>query len=1045
MKKILFIFIMLLCTSISSWAQKQISGVVTTGNNEPLQAVTVGVKGTTVATITDEDGAFSLNVPADAERLIFNYIGKEPQTVEIGTKDFFNISMEDGDISLDEVVAIGYSTVKKSDLTGSVAHVSTKLTEQRAISSPEQLLQGVAPGVQVTSIGGAPGADVNVSIRGGNSLNASNQPLYIIDGMEMNSSSSFYDSNVDENGSTPPPSPLSMINPNDIESINILKDASASAIYGSRGANGVIIITTKKGRAGTSIIQLDVGTTMSKLRNKIDVLNSQQWTQLYDEAAVNDGLDPIYGDPSDLSTYEKYTRNINWQDEIYRTAYGKDINLSIRGGKGKMNYNISGNYNDTEGLIITSEQRRMSLRSGMNVDVNKFFKVGVNTYFSNTLTQIVPYSNKGVNGFYSPIMMAVQYRAYDLTWNDYYDINTDDFIDDGTAPYNPATQIKNTTDEQRLNFAQANTYVELGLTEWLKFKSTLGFNYSDGLRNSFWGEGTRQGDLQNNIVSRLQMSNFDYLNENTLSFDKTFDKHKINGVVGASTHKWIRKRFSAKASGFEITSLGYESFTGADIVEVPVTTHTEWGLASFYGRFNYHYDDRYLVTLTGRYDGSSHFTDGNKWGFFPSVALAWKVTSEEFMKELKTISELKLRLSYGASGNQAINVLETVPTLISGGRYPITDQFLPGVGSSTYLYNQDLTWETTYQGNIGLDVGLFENRLNITADLYKKNTKDLLLTKIFPTSSGFTTTRVNGGEIQNKGFELSINGDIMRKRDLRWSMGVTLSQNRSKVIDLDGVESMYGEGIAGIGGYPNISHVGRTVGLFYGYQTDGIYQTADQATGAPTQAGQAPEAGDRVFVDQLTVDTDGDGIADAGDGMINDDDKVIIGNPEADLFFGFNTSVEFKGFTLSMIFNGSIGNDVLNLNKISWEGMQLWDGRYNQATDAFNGRWVNEETPASYPKASLGRMEQDYLDIFVENGSFIRLQNISLGYTFNPKWLSGVSLRPYISASNLFVITKYSGYDPEIKGLNSALNPGIDLGAYPMPSTFKIGFSMILK
>ncbi len=1046
-KSINLFFLFFLMTSLS-FSQIKITGKVTLEDNSPLPGVNIFEKGTTNGTISGADGAYSLNASQNATTLVFSFLGMKNQEFLIDGKSIIDVIMKEDAYALDEVIAIGYSTVKKSDLTGSVARVNANFTEQRAVSSPEQLLQGSTPGIQVTTIGGAPGAGVDVTIRGGNSLNASNQPLFIIDGLEMNSSSSFY-SSTEPSGSTPAPSPLSMVNPNDIESIDILKDASATAIYGSRGANGVIIVTTKKGKAGQSTIQLDVGSTFSNLAKKIDVINSKQWTQLYDEAARNDGSQPVYGNPDNLSSYDIYNKNVNWQDQMYRMASGKDISLAVRGGKENVKYSFSGNFNDVEGVIIDSDQKRISLRSNVDVRANKFLTIGLNTYFSNTNSNIVPYSNKGSNGFFSPIMMAVQYRAFDRAWNQDFQNNIDDLINDGSAPYNPITQIRNTVDVQSLNFAQSNLYTILDIADWLKFKSTFGFNYSDGLRNSFWGKGTQQGDFQNNIVIRAQRSNFDYVNENILSFDKSLnDKHYLSGLFGQSIHKWINKSFSARASDFDISSLGYESFIGAGIVETPISAHTEWGLASFFGRLNYDFDNRYLVTFNGRYDGSSSFAKGNKWAFFPSMAIAWKVKNESFMKDVKEISELKLRLSYGASGNQAISVLSTIATLNRGGRYPISDSFVPGVSSSTYLYNKDLKWETTFQANIGLDIGLFSNRLNITADYYMKNTKDLLLDKDFPISSGFLSTTVNGGEVENKGWELYIGGDIVRKNQIKWNVGIPLSRNRSRILDLDGAEFMFGSSIPGLqSGYPNISYLNKTVGLFYGYQTNGIYQNSGQVVGAPSKSGVAPKPGDVIFVDQVTEIRNSDGTITMGkDGVINENDKVVIGNPEPSLIYGFTSSFDYKSLSVNFVLNGTFGNDVLNLNKLVWEGMNIWDGRYSQTLDAFNGRWVNENTPANYPRPSLRQLQQDYLDRYVEDGSFLRLQNISFSYTWSFKGKSGISrIRPYISASNLFVISKYSGYDPEIRGINSTLSPGIDLGAYPLPRIFKMGFSLILN
>ncbi|ALJ04459.1 hypothetical protein APS56_04580 [Pseudalgibacter alginicilyticus] len=1040
MKCKLFLLSVFLSCAFQISAQQIVTGVVKDQTGEPLVGVTIVVVDTSIGEITDFDGKYAIKPGNKSGSLRFTYLGMKNKTIPINGQNVINVVMETENSTLDEVLLIGYGQSKKSDLTGSMSSIKTELTEQRAVSSAEQLLQGTMPGVQITTTGGAPGSNADVNIRGGNSLTGSNQPLYIIDGMEMNNSDSFYSEGTEDYGSTPAPSPLSMINPNDIESINVLKDASATAIYGSRGANGVILITTKQGKSGEKVIQLDVGTTFSTIRDKIDVITPQQWTQLYDEASINDGPTnlPVFGDPNDLSTYETYNYDINWQDELYRLAIGNDINLSVRGGTDNFKYSIAANHNEAEGVIIKSDQKRNSIRSNLEAKVSNSFKVGINSNFSSTVSNIVPYSNNGTNGFFSPISMAVQYRAFNPTWVQDLDVNVEDLINDNEdETYNPITQINNIVDEQRLYFAQSKLFGIFEINDWLTFKSTFGFNFSNSIRNSFWGEGTYASDRNNGVVSRVENSNFDYINENTLSFNKKINNnHRLNGVVGQTIHKWIRKSFRNKASGFDIPTLGYESFVGAAITGTPISSHKEWGLASYYGRLNYTISNKYLFTFTGRYDGSSKFAEGNKWSFFPSAAFAWRMKNEQFLKNEDWLSALKLRLSYGTSGNQAISPLATVAQLAQGGRYPINGTIETGVTSSSYQFNNDLKWETTYQGNVGLDIGLFQNRLNVTADYYKKNTKDLLLDKTFPLSSGFSSTTVNGGEIENKGWELFIEGDIIKKENITWNIGVSLSQNKSKVIDLDGDPYRFGPGVGGLqSGAPNISYLGRTVGLFYGYQTNGIYQSAADVVDAPTRSSVAPNPGDIIYIDQ------------DDNGEINDEDKVVIGNPEPDLIYGINTTFTYKRFSVNMLFNGMLGNDVFNLNKITWEGMNIWDGRYSQTLEAFNGRWVDENTPATYPRASLGAVNPDYLDRYVEDGSFLRLQNISLSYTWRPNKKSPFSLiRPYVSVSNLFIISNYSGYDPEVKGIvNTPLAPGIDLGSYPLPRTFKLGFSIILK
>uniref|UniRef100_UPI003217CD16 SusC/RagA family TonB-linked outer membrane protein n=1 Tax=uncultured Draconibacterium sp. TaxID=1573823 RepID=UPI003217CD16 len=1048
MNKILgFIFLFCLITS-TLFAQNKITGKVTSADNSPLPGVTILEKGTTNGTVSGGDGTYSFNVSTNATTLVFSFIGMERQEVSIDGKTIINVVMKDDSYALDEVVAVGYGTVKKSDLTGSVAQVKVSDLEQRTISSPEQLLQGTTSGVLVRTNSGAPGSGVDVQIRGVNSLSSSFSPLYIIDGIEMNTSDAFFSQEGGQYESTPPPSPLSLINPNDIESIEILKDASATAIYGSRAANGVIIVSTKSGKKGKDIISYNVSLAVSELPKPYDMLDTRTYMMFYDESLVNDGLDPLYGDPSLESSYDKYDYNINWQSLAYRTALSQNHNLTFSGADDRTKYSVIANYTNNEGIIITSFMKRFSVRSNVEREIKKGFKVGSNIFLSNTDSKQVQQSTGSSSGVYSPVGQIIQYRPSDPAWagvdgNDLAD-------DDDAAKFNPVTLLTDLKDVQNVKLAQARIYGDVDIADWLSFRSSVAVNYSNSVRKRHWPLSTQFGAQYNGRVRINTIVNYDYLNENYFTIKKEFGKNRINAVVGASVHEWTRQSTVNEGTGFDTDILGFESLASAAIIATPSLSNYSWSLASFYGRVNYSYDRKYLLTFTSRYDGSSRLGTGNKWDFFPSGAIAWRVTEEDFMQDISTISNLKLRASYGFTGNQSVPVFMT-KSVMGNNTYAINNQVSTGFYSAV-LANPNLKWERTGQMDIGFDLGLFDNRLSLTADYYKKNTTDMLFSINLPITSGYSSWVKNAGEIENKGWEFSAEGRIIEKKDLTWNMGINLSANKTKILELvEGLDELYGAvvgtGASGVAlnDSPNRTVIGGPIGLFYGYETAGVYQNEEQAAEGPLTNGLQPVPGDIIFVDQEVAVEDAEGnVTYEKNGSIGQEDKVVLGDPNPDLVFGLNTNLKYKGFNLNVIFNGMLGNDVMNVNLNTIESLGSL-GNTNMTRKAYEGRWTGEGTSNYYPRATNSNASTGlYIDRWVEDGSFLRLQSVTLSYQFNLKKNSIFeSISPSVSASNLFVLTKYSGYDPEVQGKpGNPLTPGVDLGTYPLARTFKFGLNV---
>ena len=985
--------------SVSS--TKNISGVVKDETGEPVIGANVVVKGTTNGTVTDMNGRYSLEVP-EGGVLQISYIGYNTQEVKVGSGDVVNVSLREDSEALDEVVVIGYGTVKKSDLTGAVGSVQMKDVSQVGITSADRALQGQIAGVQVNARTGQPGESMMIRVRGSNSLAGGNEPLYVIDGMPVEKMNSD-------------------INPEDILSMEVLKDASSTAIYGSRGANGVVMITTKRGRTGDTVLEYNGYVGVSSLRKKLDLLGKDDYIAMVNEVSQNDG-NGIAITPEQAAMLP----NNDWQDLAYQTALTHSHQVSVSGGTDKTKLYSSLNYMNQEGIIKGSDYNRFALRINGDQKLARNLSLNASIAYSYG-TQNTANSNAdgwGAIAYTAMVMAPIQeIRDADGKYTNFSGTPWG-----GTNPVGMAELYKNKTVNSRL---LANMSLIYEIIDGLTFRVNAGAEVNAGSSDRYIPIGLSAGGKLDGDASKSKSNYYTIINENILTYDKRFNKnHALNLMGGVTFQTYQYNDLGGSGTGFlrdvyETNNLGVASTPGT-----PSSGYSDYRMASFLGRANYNLMERYLLTVTARYDGSSKFSKNHKFAFFPSAALAWRLSEENFMQDIDWLSNLKLRASIGQTGNQSISPYQTFARLGTSG--PIFgDGKDIGFGLSS-MANDDLKWETTTQTDIGVDFGFFSNRLNIGFDYYWKQTRDLLYNATLPPSSGYSSMLRNLGRIDNKGFEISIN-TINMKGKVNWTTNLNITSNRSIVKDLG--SDVYGNKIqridAPIGGgnwFPLF--VGKAPFQLYGYEIEGIYQTDEEArlNGEATK-----KAGDYRY-----KDTDGK----AG---ITTGDKTIIANTQPKFTFGLTNIINWNNFELSFLLIGSVGGDIVNeFNK----SITNIGGTWNIRKDVWENHWTPENPNAKYARASVAT--KDYLafgdpsSVWVENGSYLRFKDIKLAYTLPSQWFAG-SRKPnisvYLSGQNLITITSYSHYDPEASWTSSAVN-GWDRGVYPSAKSFTLGLQV---
>lgn len=1034
---------MLLCaSSLPLFAQNiTVRGGVSDIHGDPLIGVTVQVQGTAIGTVTDIGGQFSLpNVPPNAT-LEVSYVGMTTQTIALNGKTSIDVVMQEDTELLEELVVVGYGQMRRSDLTGAVVSVTDAAIKRSVPTSIDQVLQGRAAGVQIQANSGTPGASSAIRIRGVNSLNATNQPIFVIDGVIVDSSTDSESNN-----------PLSSINPSDIVSMDILKDASASAIYGARASNGVIMITTKRGSRGEAIVTYDGYTGWQEMPSQLDMLNLREYAAHHNERAALGLVDRS----SAFVRPDLLGEGTNWQDELFRKAIMTSHNLSVSGGNEMTTYAISGGYLNQEGIALGSGFRRLSLRANVDTNIKSWLRGGVNFSFGE--------SKQDVGTDNNTIMSALlQQPTVAVTSPD----GSFDGPDDVWMPDNPVGLASiRTNNNIKTNF-RFNTYMEATLMEGLTYRSELSndFNF-----NKFY---YYQPDYQFGIktsdtrTSRWTKTDSKYWSwRNILTYNARFnDMHALNLMLGQEMSRADWETQNGTVTGF-LTN------TTPDLSAGDITTSTATGsrisnsIASGFGRAFYSFDDRYLLTATLRRDGSSKFATGNKWGWFPSLALAWRTSQESFLIDNPTIDNLKFRAGWGATGNQNVNDYAYM-ALLSFKTTPWGTGVLTGNTA-----NPDLTWETTYSYNLGIDLGLFNNRIELIGDVYYKETKNLLLQLPLPAYLGSSGQGAaanpwgNIGSLENRGVELTLNTTNISNRDFQWVTNLVYSLNRNKVLELDtdnsSIEKTY---------QPGSTHyivtkttVGEPIGQFWGYKvigrfnepTDFYYKDTEgnvKQVAIPegnTIAKNSTWIGDYIFEDLNN------------DGVINNEDATFIGNPEPKFTYGIGNTFSYKNLDLTLFFSGSYGNKALNLARFRIEDPRSNANILRTSLDYARVGLIDPNGPeddyrnlhvtggsATMPALQESDANNNYTrvsDLLIEDASYLRLQNISVGYTLPQEWIRKVYLdnvRIYANIQNLYTWTKYKGLDPEIGAMyGDALMTGVDYGRYPSPRIYTIGLNV---
>lgn len=1035
MKKIL---ISLLCTiPLLLSAQGTVRGIVIDSNKEPLVGVSIVVQNSNVGTITNLEGKFTLKATAK-DSLVFSYIGYERITLQATPSVSMQVKMTEDTKRLDEVVVIGYGEQSRKDITGSLGEINVDDLTKIPVPSIDMALAGRVAGVQVTANDAQPGSELNIIVRGASSLTQSNSPLYVIDGFPMEDFNS------------------AALNPSEIASINILKDASATAIYGSRGANGVVIIETKKGKIGKPVITYEGSYGVQKVSNKMSLMNPLEFVSYQ-----------IERDPANMTatylttpgvTLEDYGNMnfIDWQDLLFRTSPITMHNISVSGGTDRNKYVMSGSFVDQQGVVINSGFKKYQGRVNINQKLTDKITLGVNLNYSNDQNygQISSSQASGTNAYTTYLMYRTWgYRPVNIGISDIYN-DLFDGDNDVSAIMNPIVSSNNELRQQTRNMFTVNGTLDYSILNNLKLKIRGGLNKRDIIDEAFNNSKTYRGYPTANNTRGVNGSfdnsgRFNWVNENMLTYINTIKKyHKID-VTAAVTLEGTQNSIY----GYEVSNIPNEELglSGMDQGTPVATTSlkSENMLFSYLSRVNYSYRSKYLLTASIRADGSSKFSPENRWGYFPSGAFAWKMDKERFMKKLKFVSESKLRFSYGITGNNRLGDYDRYQNL------DITDYYSFNNGTPQYaltidnLGNKDLKWEKTAQFDIGYDLSLFKNRINIIVDVYDKTTSDLLLNAKIPYSSGKGTSYKNVGKISNRGLEFSINTLNVKSKNFTWESDFNISFNRNKVLELsEGQESILST-VSWTGDwnatYLYMTKVGGPVSAFYGFVWDGNYQFDDfdkQSDNTYTlkrnvttngNSAQLIQPGDIKYVDQN------------GDKVVNDYDLVVIGNPLPKHTGGFNNSFAYKGFSLNAFFQWSYGNDVFNANRILFEG-NATSRNINQFS-SYNNRWTTENPNNTYFRVGGFGPRGVYSSRTIEDGSFLRFKTLQITYNLPKKWTDAIRLQKieiYAAANNLYTWTNYSGMDPEVSVRNTTLTPGFDYSAYPQNRTITGGIKVVL-
>lgn len=1029
------------------YAQRQIvTGHVTDENGKAFIGVTVVAKDSNIGVVTNKQGQYTINAPKNCTALVFSALGYQPQTVNIDGKSTINASMAVSSKDIDEVVVIAYGSVKKKDLTGAVGQVDVENLAVAPVGSFADALAGRLSGVQVSMNDGQPGAEPSITIRGSNSLTQSNSPLFIIDGVAME--------NFD----------MGSISMEDIESMNVLKDASAIAIYGARAANGVFVITSKKGKTGEPTISFSAKAGISRITKTMDMMSTYEYVRYLSEfdSSMADRLF-LRGHNKKLEDYIG-VEGTDWQKEVLRdNPLTMIYDLSVRGGGQRTKYSVSGSYFKQDGILDNSGNSTFRTRFNLDQTIGSKVKTGISASLSRSKDygQFISTEGVGSANISNLLYRTWAFRPYSVDGNIADQEVDDDLYSANDFRVNPKLTNENEYRQRMIDNINLNAYVEYTIIPSLKLR-VLGAMSDKRVDNEFFNNSrTINGSPLNANNNKGQWGGVDgvikdtYSNENTLTFDKAFnEKHNVNVVAGFSL-----EHITTKGSGLVAVHVPYEEF-GVDglAMGTPLSNNyytSEANMMSYFGRATYSYDSRYIATVTFRADGSSKFAPGNKWGYFPSYALAWNVANEKFMRNQRVITVLKLRSSYGFTGNNRVGDFDYLAALSSSlGNYYSFGNQAPSLGvGMNRMANSALRWEQTEQFDLGMDISFFKNRLNLTLDYYKKTTDDLLLKSTVPTHTGYSSVMQNIGAIGNSGFEISASSVNIRTKKFSWSSDFNISFNRNKVLKLAEGEPNRLDFPKLHSDYSNtplfITQVGKPAGLFYGFIFDGVYQFSDFDQPSPgvykLKNGMTNNGSTTVRPGDIKYkDVNGDLTIDAKD-------RVIIGNPHPDFIGGLNNKFSLSTkkagtFYLSFLLQWSYGNELFNANNVLFEGNGFARAGINQFASYAN-RWT-PDNPSNTMFKTKGQGPSGYLsDRTVEDGSYLRLKTLSFSYDMPKKWLKSMRLKGIninVSAQNLFTITNYSGMDPEVSVMKGPLTPGFDFCGYPQAKTITVGLRLTL-
>ncbi|WP_343559177.1 TonB-dependent receptor [Sphingobacterium sp.] len=1000
---VLYTFVPVLAQQPQPIINASLIGTVIDGTTkEPIEGVTIQLEAVTHSVKTDRHGKFQFVTGQKLPfTLILTFVGYQKKRLVVNTSPAV-IELSPSSEDLEEVVVVGYGTQKRRDLTGAVASLPENLLKQ-PVSSLDQTLKGGIAGVQVTQTSGQPGGGVSIRIRGGASIQGGNEPLYVIDGFPV-----YNQTESTGVGSGTPVNPLASINPADIESIEVLKDAAATAIYGSRGANGVILVTTKKGKAGHVQLNYDGSIGTQTVLKKIDVLKARDFAILRNDALydANPSLGPNqYRKQSELDQLDEGT---DWQKAAFRTGRIQNHQLSLSGGAEKVQYFLGANYFDQEGVILNTDFRRLGFRSNINANPFDRLQVGANLSINKTNAQIAPAGIVNALLIMPPTATIYEPNGSYTLRNPFENIFA-----------NPIATLKETTNTSNGLRVLGTSFAQYRILQGLQAKVLFGVDLNNRDDKFYLPSYIYEGAGSKGEASLGNLNGNSWLNENTLTYTGVIGQHNFNALLGFTQQENKNEVFSAGAQNFVTDDLLFNSLQSGSTLTRPSSDTYNWVLHSYLARVNYNYSNKYYVSASIRRDGSSRFGANNKWGNFPSLAFSWRIINEPFFKQaFPAIDDFKIRTSFGTTGNQEIGQYQSLSTLYSLN-YLFGNNVITGFASQR-VPNKNLGWETTFQYDAGFDLSLLKNRLQFTADYYYKKTKDLLLNVEIPWTSGYATSLQNFGSVSNQGLEFGLKSKNLQG-NFSWNTDLNISFNRNKVLTI-------GEGATSYitGNY--IIKVGEPLGTFYGTVTDGILQLGEESSKGVLTGNANPKAGDRVY-----KDINGDGQ------FTTANDRTIIGNAQPDFIFGISNTLSYKGFDLSFLIQGTVGNDLLNINR---QNLEMFTGQQNASIDALK-RWTTSNPSQLYPRAKLDPAPV-FSNQFVESGSFARLKSLQFGYNFPKEWLKNAhitNLNLYLAAQNLLTWTNYRGFDPEVTS-GSNVQIGTDAGIYPAAKSISIGLSL---